>query len=339
VFVAALAFYSAAPAGAQDPAAGSKQAAEAYRAGVDELSRNDLQEALKNFQQVVRLTPGAEPGHLMEGFVLARLGRTREAIVELEKALALNPNDTDARTNLALAYEQTGAPAKAIPHFSKLDETARSQGHSLPPAVMVAYARSLAATKQWNAATTKMQAAIASDPENAELHDEFGTLYVQHRDWTGAQKEFAEATRLKPTFALAHLHLGIALRELDQAAGLAELQEAYRLAPQNALIATEFAKALALGGKDHEAIPILQQALELAPNSTEASYQLALVYQDSSGQPHFSARLRPLFSAAKQHPAPGPNADTAVTATKRLITSGASRCIPTRFALRFTAPA
>lgn len=281
VLVAALAFCSVPPADAQDPTANSKQAAEAYRAGVDALSHNDLQEALKNFQQVVRLTPGAEPGHLMVGFVLARLGRTKEAIVELEKTLALNPNDTDARTNLALAYEQTGAPAKAIPHFSKLDETARSQGHSLPPAVMVAYARSLAATKQWNAATTKMQAAIATEPQNAELHDEFGTLYVQHRDWAEAQREFAEATRLKPTFALAHLHLGIALRGPDQAAGLAELQEAYRLAPQNALIAAELAKALAIGGKDDEAIPILQHALELAPNSTDASYQLALAYQRS----------------------------------------------------------
>jgi len=303
VLVAALAFYSVGPAHAQDPTASSRQAAEAYRVGVDALSRNDLQGALQNFQQVVRLTPGAEPGHLMVGFVLARLGRIKDAIVELEKAIALNPSDTDARTNLALAYEQTGAPAKAIPHFSKLDEAARAQGHSLPPAVIAAYARSLAATKQWNAATTKMQAAIAADRQNAELHDEFGTLYVQHRDWTEAQREFVEAIRLKPTFALAHLHLGIALRELDQRAELGELQEAYRLAPQNPLIAVELAKTLAIEGKDDEAIPILQHALELAPNSTDASYQLALAYQRSGRVPDAISLLKKVVAVEPKNAA------------------------------------
>src|SRR6516165_5999078 len=84
---------------AQQPA-NVQQAAEDYRAGVAAFSRNDLQAALRHFQQVVRATPEAEPGHLMLGFVLARLGRTAEAIPELEKALALNPEDSDARTNL-----------------------------------------------------------------------------------------------------------------------------------------------------------------------------------------------------------------------------------------------
>ena len=297
VWSAALALCTLTLAHAQDAPASAKQAAEAYRAGVDAFSRNDLELAIKNFQQVVRLTPGAEPGHLMLGFVLARLGRTKEAIVELEKALALNPNDTDARTNLALAYEQTGAPAKAIQNFLKLEEAAHAQGHSLPAAVLVVYARSLAATKQWNAATTKMQAAIAADPQNAELHDEFGTLYVQHRDWPEAQREFAEAIRLKPTFAVAHMHLGVALRALDPAAGLAELEEAYRLAPQSALTALELGKGLALDGKDEEAIPLLQHALELAPNLTDASYQLALAYQRSGRVPDAISLLKKVIAA------------------------------------------
>src|SRR5215471_1400958 len=106
---------------AQQPAS-VQQAAEDYRQGLAAFSRNDLRTALQHFQNVVRLNPETEPGHLMLGFVLAKLGRTTEAIPELEKALALNPNDNDARMNLALAYEQTNSPAKAIPHFLKLDQ-------------------------------------------------------------------------------------------------------------------------------------------------------------------------------------------------------------------------
>jgi len=266
-------------AAAQDQPAGVKQAAENYRAGVDALSHNDLQTALKDFQLVVRATPAAEPGHLMLGFVLARLGRTKEAIVELEKALTLNPDDSDARMNLALAYEQSGEPAKAISHFSKLDETARAQGRSLPPATLAAYARSLASTKQWSAATSKMQEAVAADPQNAELHDDFGTIYAQQQDWPKAQQQFGEAIRLKPSFVLAHLHLAFARKALHQPGELDELQTAYKLAPQNPTILLELGKALALNGQDDQAIPLLQQALELAPKSIPAAYQLGLAYQ------------------------------------------------------------
>ena len=258
-----------------------QQAAEEYRAGVAAFSRNDLQTALRHFQQVVRATPGAEPGHLMLGFVLARLGRTTEAIPELEKAVELNPNDSDARTNLALAYEQIGAPAKAIPHFAKLDEIARAQGHHLPPAVLAAYVRSLAATKQWNDATAKMQAALASDPQNAELHDECGSLYAQQHDWSKAQQQFAEAIRLQPGFAAAHLHLGITLEAAGQPGALAELAKAHELAPQNEQIALELAKAFTLAGKDDQAIAVLERALQHSPKSLALNYQLGIAYQNS----------------------------------------------------------
>ena len=264
---------------AQLQPAGANQGAAAYQAGVAALSRNDLQAALKDFQQVVRAAPAVEAGHSMLGFVLARLGRTREAIPELEKAVALQPNDTDARMNLAFAYEQTGAPAKAVANFAKLDTADQAEGHALPAAALAAYARSLAATKQWNAAETKMTAALAADPQNAELHDDFGTLYLQRQDWPHAQQQYAEAVRLKPAFALAHLHLGIALQALEQPAALGEFQEAYRLAPQNPTIAVELGKALAANGQDGQAIPILQHALELAPKSAAAAYQLGLAYQ------------------------------------------------------------
>jgi protein O-GlcNAc transferase len=279
VFIAVLALAPIAIAGAQEPPANSKRVEDAYRAGADALSRDDLQAALKDFQQVTRLAPAVEPGHSMLGFVLARLGRVNEAIVELEKALTLNPSDFDARMNLALAYEQTGAPAKAIPHFSKLEEAARGQGHSLPSAVLAAYARSLAATKQWNAATSKMQEAIATDPQNAELRDDFGSIYAQQQDWPRAQQQYVEAIHLKPSFAVAHLHLAFVLKELGQPAELDELEQAYKSAPQNSTIALELGKALALRGQDDRAISVLQHALELAPKSIPAAYQLGLAYQ------------------------------------------------------------
>src|SRR6202007_1478983 len=99
----------------------------------------------------------------------------------------------DAQLNLALAYEQNGAAAKAVPHFEKAEAVMRTQGNSLPPSALISYSRALAATKQWNAAIGKAQEAATADPRNADLRDEFGSLYAREGDWTKAREQFAEA--------------------------------------------------------------------------------------------------------------------------------------------------
>ena len=190
---------------AQEPSPKLKQADADYRAGTAALSRNDLKTALADFQAVVQLVPEMEQGHSALGAVLVRMGRTREGIAELEKALARKPADSAAQLNLALAYQQFGESAKALPLFAKLDAASRIDKHALPPYVLAAYARALAAAKQPQAATSKMKQAVAGDARNAELHDELGSLYAQQQQWAAAAHEFSAALAIQPQSALAHL--------------------------------------------------------------------------------------------------------------------------------------
>jgi protein O-GlcNAc transferase len=264
---------------AQEPSASLKQADADYRAGVAALSRNDLNPALADFEKVVHLAPSAEQGHSALGAVLVRLGRTGEGIRELEKALAMKPGDSSAQMNLALAYEQSGEGAKALPWFAKLEATSRAEKRALPAYLLASYARALAAARQFPAAVARMKEAIAGDPQNAELHDELGSLYAQQHDWPNATQAFGAALKLNPDFAVAHLHLGIALQAAQQPRALDELAKAYELAPRNAMIALQFGQALATAGQDERAIPVLQHALELDPGLTSAAYQLGLALQ------------------------------------------------------------
>src|SRR5580698_2380436 len=137
---------------AQEPSTSLKQADTDYRAGVAALSSNDLNTALADFEKVVHLAPAAEPGHSALGAVLLRMGRTSEGIHELEKALAIQSSDSSAQLNLALAYEQTGQSAKALPWFAKLEAASRAENHTLPSSVLAAYARALGAAHQFPAA-------------------------------------------------------------------------------------------------------------------------------------------------------------------------------------------
>ena len=262
---------------AQEPSSNLKRADADYREGTAALSRNDLNAALVDFQNVVRLAPAAEQGHSALGAVLVRLGRVSEGIHELEKALAIQPSDSAAQLNLALGYEQSGQAAKALPLFHKLAAASANANQPLSSRVLASYARALAATGQLKAAVTRMKEAAARDPRNADFQDGLGTLYAKLADWSDAKRAFSVAVADSPYFAMAHLHLGLTLRSLGEAGALDELTKADELEPRNSVIALELGSALADAGQDEQALPVLQQASKLDSSSTEAAYQLGLV--------------------------------------------------------------
>jgi tetratricopeptide (TPR) repeat protein len=274
-----LAGIAGATAYSQEPSASLRQADADYRAGVEALNHNDLKAAQSKFESVVRLAPAAEQGHSALGAVLVREGQWAAGTRELEKALALKPNDSAAQLNLAMVYAQSGAASEAIPLFQKLDAEAHKTQHPLDPAVQAAYARSLARSGETRRAVSEMKEALAQDSRNAELHDELGSLYAMQKDWAPAEQEFSEAVRLKDDLASAHLHLGLVLQAEQKPSAIEECAKAYALAPGDPAVALTAGKALADAGRDSEAVPILEHAVELQPKSADAAYQLAIVLQ------------------------------------------------------------
>jgi tetratricopeptide (TPR) repeat protein len=265
--------------GAQEPSPSLKQADADYRAGVAALSRNDLQAARTDFENVVRLAPSAEQGHSALGAVLVRVGETSGGIRELEKALAMRPGDTSAQENLALAFQQNGQAQQALPWFAKTEANLRLQKQPIPAELHAAYARCLAATRQLGPAVAQMKQAAAAAPRNAELQDELGSIYAQQQDWPDAQRAFHAALAVDPALATAHFHLGITLQAEQQPGAVEELSKAYQLAPRNISIALAYAQRLTEQGDDQQAIPVLRAAVELDSHSTAAAYQLGLALQ------------------------------------------------------------
>jgi tetratricopeptide (TPR) repeat protein len=264
---------------AQEPSSSLQQADAAFRAGVAAMSHNDLNVARADFENVVRLAPSAEQGHSALGAVLLRLGQTAAAIRELEKALSIRAGDTSAEENLALAWEQSGQPVKALPWFSRLDADLRAENQQVPAEVLAAWARALAVTRQFGPASIKIKQAIAAAPKNAELVDELGSIYAQQADWTDAQRAFGSALQLDPELAMAHFHMGVTLEVEQRPGAMEELEAAYRLAPADMEIALTLAQAMTAKGDDRNAIPVLKHVLEVSPASTTAKYQLGLALQ------------------------------------------------------------
>ncbi len=256
-----------------------QQADHAYRNGLAALNRGDLHAAQASFAEVVRLDPAAEQGHSALGAVLVRLGQLSAGTRELELALHINPQDHSAQENLALAYQQTGAYAKAIPLFQADMAAARAGHRTLPVGVIQSYARSLAGLGRMAEAAAVFSVAAHAHPTDASLQDELGTLYALGRNWPAAQTAFRAAIAQQPGNALAHLHLGSVLAATQQPGAAAELLESARLAPENAALQLQAGTTLAHAGADAAALPLLQRAHALQPQSAPATLQLALVLQ------------------------------------------------------------
>lgn len=255
-----LLFLSASLVGAaqtQEQSASLRQADADYREGVSALNRNDLETARTRFEAVTRLAPTAEQGHSALGAVLVRQGQLAAGTRELEKALAIKPNDSSAQLNLAMVYAQTGAQAKAIPFFAKLEAASRAEHQSLSASVLEVYARSLQATGQTHSALVQMKQAVSQESRNAQLHDELGSLYAMEKNWVSAEQQFTEAVTLKEDSAPAHLHLGLVLNAEQKPGAEEEWTKAYALAPSDPAMAIEAGKAIADAGNDAQALPDL----------------------------------------------------------------------------------
>ena len=263
----------------QEPSPSLRQADADYREGVAALSRNDLKTAQSKFEMAIALAPAAEPGHSALGAVLVRTGQTSAGISELQKALSIDPNDNSAAVNLAMAYEQSGAPAKALPLFAEVESRAHLEGKPLPFNVLAAYIRALAASGDSASAISITKEAIAQDSHSAELHHELGSLYAQAREWDKAEQEYSKAIELNDGIAESHLSLGFVLQAESKPGAANEWINAYNLASKDPKIALIAGKALADAGRDEQAVPILEQAHRLQPRSSAAAYQLALVLQ------------------------------------------------------------
>lgn len=281
----------------QEPSSSLKAADADYREGVAALNQNDLRTAQAKFEAVTRLAPSAEQGHAALGAVLMREGQWAAGTHELERALALKPEDASAQLNLAMVYAETGAAAKALPLFSKLEVAAKTAHQPLSSSVLVAYAGCLAASGRLPSATAKLKEAVADDAGSAELHDQLGSLYAQATNWPNAEREFSEAIRLNDAFALAHLHLGFVYQAEQKPDASSEWMRAYSLAPDNPSVVTVAGKALADAGQLEQAAPILERGLKLDPKSMATAYQLAVVLQQVNRVPEAIALFRRVVEA------------------------------------------
>ena len=104
------------------------------------LSRGHAGEALRITEHGLQLVPGSVEGRVQRAAALLAQSRPRMAYVELQRALAIEPNHRRARRLLGRAYVDAGAPERAARLLAQ-----RSTGATDDAATRIAPASNLAA--------------------------------------------------------------------------------------------------------------------------------------------------------------------------------------------------
>jgi Flp pilus assembly protein TadD len=228
-------------------------------------------EAIREYEYALRLNPDLVEGHYAMGIALVQTGKIEEAIAHYEQALRMKPDYTEAHNNLGIALVQTGKIEEAIAHFE--------QALRINPDY--AEAHNNLGTALWQ--TGKIEEAIAHyeqalrlKPDYAEAHNNLGLALAQTGKIEDAIAHYKQALRLKPDYAEAHYNLGTALVQTGKIEdAIAHYEQALRLNPDYAEAHNDLGIALVRAGKIPEAIEHLQQALRIKPDFTPAQNALA----------------------------------------------------------------
>lgn len=132
-------------------------------------------------------------GYAAQGQVLARSGKTDEALAQFEKALLIDPYNVQALSGRGLIHQGEKRHAEAIEDFAAV--------HGLVPQradPLVARATSYLALDKVREAASDLDEAVQSEPNNGHAWSMRGLAYERLGDKSKAAASYSRALAIRP---------------------------------------------------------------------------------------------------------------------------------------------
>jgi tetratricopeptide (TPR) repeat protein len=152
----------------------------------------------------------------MLGLIYYYNERFNDAVLSFERALAINPNYTEASLNLSVVYNELGkfdkgkgayelAKASRKEAVAYLDPYVKGRVANMHAALGVIY-KDLGV---YGEAVAELKLALALRPEFVDIKTELGVAYRDMKDFDNSVRELLEAVKLKKDCAMPRVQLGL----------------------------------------------------------------------------------------------------------------------------------
>lgn len=179
------------------------------------------------WRATMKTTPGAWLPYNNLGGNYLLIGRPRDAISLLERAIMIDPTQSESHNNLGSAFEATEDPSGA--ERSYLRALAISPGST---AVLSNLGRLYLQNGRLDAALRRMNEALSRMPQSSRAHFNVGLVLMNMGRYDEAEATYRRAIELDPTNDVAHNNLGATLVKLNRLEeALAAFRETLRINP------------------------------------------------------------------------------------------------------------
>ena len=291
-------------------------------------------EAETAWREVLKASPTNAEAYAHLGFLEGRQERYKEAVPLYRKALALDPAMPGLKMNLGLALFKSGALQEAIDTFNpllksdatsseealrlttligiaryglgqyaaavpELKEAAAGDSQNLPFRLMLA--QSCLASKQYECVLDTYHEILLLNAESAEADMLAGEAMDEMKDHAGAIQQFRAAVKADPKFPNVHFGLGYLLWSQSQYEEAAqEFQAELVNVPDDVQAIAYLADSQMQLGKAEAALPLVEKAIQLAPDMELPHLDLGILNADAG---HREDALSQFKIATKLNPA------------------------------------
>lgn len=172
--------------------------------GLTYYQQNEIEPALKVIDEGISKFPDEARLYYVKGLTLQRGGREKDAIVSYEEAMALNNQDLNILSALALAYDNQGMFDKSTQTYEKALLVDPQN-----PLILNNYAYNLSERgESLDKALSMSKVAVEKDPENASYLDTIGWIYFKLKNYKLAKENIEKSLQINPNSAVVLEHLG-----------------------------------------------------------------------------------------------------------------------------------
>jgi len=269
------------------------------------LEMEDYSSMMEECLDLIGKNPDSPEAHNLMGIVLRRTGRIDEAVVEYEKALALQARFPELHYNLGIALMKKGLLEKAIGEFkeavrlypryakayvnlghvyvemNRADDAERECRRALEinprsSEALSTLGAALILKENYEEAERISHKALEINPRLFGPHNSLGSIYVHCGRIDEAVNEYKTAIKMKSDYPEAHYNLGRAYF-LKGMLGEArkEFLEAVRLRPDYDKAYCSLAAVFLRLDELDQAVRECRSALEINPDNSVAHFNLA----------------------------------------------------------------